>query len=53
VELIRSLQPGPEDLAADVELRGTAVYTVRDGKVARVEFNSTRDEALEAVGLSE
>ena len=42
-----------KDLAADVEARGASVYTVRDGKVARVEFNPNRDEALEAVGLSE
>ena len=42
-----------KDLAADVELRGASVYTVRDGKVARVEFNPNRDEVLESVGLSE
>jgi ketosteroid isomerase-like protein len=28
------------------------VWTVRDGKVARVEFFQTREEALEAAGLS-
>jgi ketosteroid isomerase-like protein len=28
-------------------------YWVRDGKVARVQFCASRDEALEAVGLSE
>jgi ketosteroid isomerase-like protein len=42
-----------KDLAAAVELLGTAVYTVRDGKVARIEYYSNRDEALEAVGLAE
>jgi ketosteroid isomerase-like protein len=42
-----------KDLATDVEQRGASVYTVRDDKVARVEFYTNRDEALEAVGLSE
>jgi len=42
-----------KDLATDVEQRGGSVYTVRGGKVARVEFYPNRDEALEAVGLSQ
>ena len=42
-----------KDLATDVEQRGASVYTVRDRKVARIEFYPNRDEALEAVGLSE
>ena len=41
------------DLAADVEQRGASVYTVRDGKVARLEHYTNRDHALEAVGLRE
>jgi ketosteroid isomerase-like protein len=42
-----------KDLATDVEQRGASVYTMRDDKVARIEFYTNRDEALEAVGLSE
>jgi ketosteroid isomerase-like protein len=42
-----------KDLATDVEQRGASVYTVRDAKVARVEFYTNRNEALEALGLSE
>ena len=30
-----------------------AVWTVRDGKVARVEFYTDRAAALEAIGLEE
>jgi ketosteroid isomerase-like protein len=39
----------------DVEVGGlgAAVWTVRDGKVARVAFYLKRGEALEALGLSE
>jgi ketosteroid isomerase-like protein len=42
-----------KDLDAEVELRGASVWTVRDGKVARVEFYTNRDQALEAAGLME
>jgi ketosteroid isomerase-like protein len=35
----------------EVEQRMAAVWTVRDGKVVRVVWFSTRDEALEAVGF--
>ncbi|MEO8037062.1 MAG: nuclear transport factor 2 family protein [Acidobacteriota bacterium] len=38
---------------AEVELLAASVWTLRDGKIARVEFHTSRDEALEAVGLSE
>ena len=37
---------------AEVELGGAAVWTVRDGKVVRQVGFPTREEALEAVGLS-
>jgi ketosteroid isomerase-like protein len=36
---------------AEVEMIAAAVWTVRDGKVARVEFYADRATALEAVGL--
>jgi ketosteroid isomerase-like protein len=39
--------------ASGVEVHGDSgyLYKVRDGKVARVEFYETRDEALEAAGV--
>ena len=37
----------------EVELVAAAVYFVRDGKLASVEFYANRAEALEAVGLRE
>ena len=37
----------------EVETRLYEVYTVRDGKVLRIDEFATRDEALEAAGLSE
>jgi ketosteroid isomerase-like protein len=37
----------------EVELKGAAVWSVRDGKVSRAEFFPERSEALEAAGLSE
>ena len=40
-------------MTAEVSTIGGAVWTVRDGKVARVAFYLNRNEALEAVGLSE
>ena len=39
--------------APEVPLTSAAVWTVRDGKVARVEFYADRDTALKAVGLEE
>jgi ketosteroid isomerase-like protein len=43
-----------EGSRAEVEATGVAsVWTVRDGKIARVEFYAVRADALEAVGLSE
>ena len=35
----------------EVELKGSAVWTVRDGRVARAEFFTDRSEALDAVEL--
>ena len=37
----------------EVETRVYEVYTVRDGKVLRIDEYATRDEALEAAGLEE
>jgi ketosteroid isomerase-like protein len=37
----------------DLELNQWAVWRVRDGKVTRVDWFTNRQEALEAVGLSE
>ena len=39
------------DMDAEVMLFGSAVYTVSDGKVARVEFFQDRQRAFDAVGL--
>jgi hypothetical protein len=38
---------------SDVETRSGAVYYLRNGRIARLEYYLTRSEALEAVGLSE
>ena len=35
----------------DVVLNGAAVWTLRDGKIARVEFHNDRTKAFEALGL--
>ena len=37
----------------EVKLSGADVWTVREGKIARIEFFSHRSEALKAVGLEE
>jgi len=37
----------------EVQSPGAVLWTIRNGKVARVVLFPTRDEALEAVGLSE
>jgi ketosteroid isomerase-like protein len=34
----------------EVEMHGSALYTVRDGKIARVEFFAQPDDALAAMG---
>jgi ketosteroid isomerase-like protein len=38
---------------ADVELRVALVWTLRDGKIIRVVWFPTREEALEAAGLTD
>jgi hypothetical protein len=38
---------------AEVEQLGASVWTLRDRKVARIDFYPTQDQALEAAGLSE
>lgn len=40
-------------MATEVEMIGSAVWTVRDGKIARAEFFTDRAAAYEAAGLSE
>jgi hypothetical protein len=42
-----------EGSEAQIKRTTGGVWTVHDGKVARVEFYPDRDEALEAVGLAE
>jgi ketosteroid isomerase-like protein len=37
----------------EVELEQYGVWTIRDAKIVRVKWFTTRDEALEAAGLSE
>ena len=40
------------DMEAEVELISGSAWTVRDGKIARVEFYSNREELLERAGLA-
>jgi hypothetical protein len=42
-----------EGSAEEVALAPAVVFTVRDGKIARIEAYAVRDEALKAVGLEE
>jgi hypothetical protein len=42
-----------DDTDAEVELISGSVWEVRQNKIVRVHFCGTRDEALEAAGLSE
>ena len=42
-----------KDSDAEIDIRYAVVISVRDGKIARGREYSTRQEALEAVGLSE
>jgi ketosteroid isomerase-like protein len=42
-----------EGSTQEVEGRIAALFTIRDGKVVRIDAYTTRAEALEAVGLSE
>jgi ketosteroid isomerase-like protein len=41
------------DMDAEVELIGAAIWTIKDGKVARIEHHSDRARALQAAGLPE
>ena len=41
------------DTKAEVELISGSMWEVRDGKIVRVEFCGSREEALEAAGLPE
>jgi ketosteroid isomerase-like protein len=41
------------DMNTEVELLGSAVWTVRKGKIARAEFFTDRARAFEAAGLRE
>jgi uncharacterized protein len=43
----------PRGSSATIEIRVAHVWTMRDGRPARVELFPVREEALEAVGLSE
>ena len=43
----------PKGANAEVYFIGAPVWTVRDGKVARIEFYWNRDEGFAAAGLSE
>jgi ketosteroid isomerase-like protein len=40
-------------MTAEVSVLSAAVWTVRDGRIARVAFYLDRSEALDAAGLSE
>ena len=42
-----------EGTTDEIKLFGAAVWTVRDGKIAHVQFYPDRNEALKAVGLEE
>jgi ketosteroid isomerase-like protein len=41
----------PKGADAEVYFSGAPVWTVRDGKIARIEFYWNRAEGLQAVGL--
>ena len=43
----------PRGSSATIEIRIAHLWTMRDGKAARFELFPVREEALEAVGLSE
>jgi SnoaL-like protein len=40
-------------MEVEVSIQGAAVWTVRDGKIARATFYTNRDDALKAAGLSQ
>jgi ketosteroid isomerase-like protein len=43
----------PRGSSAEIEIRAAHVWTMRDGKATRCELFPAREEALQAVGLSE
>jgi ketosteroid isomerase-like protein len=47
------LRSRPKESSATMEIRIGHLWTMRDGKVAGLELFPVREEALEAVGLSE
>jgi|SRR3954447_16877749 len=50
--LVLSLDYGRRHgLSDDVEMTGGALYSVRDGKIARIEFFPVREDAYAAAGL--
>jgi ketosteroid isomerase-like protein len=42
----------PHDSSAEVELVAGSVWTVRNGKIARIEFYGTRADLFEATGIA-
>jgi ketosteroid isomerase-like protein len=52
VVLVRDYGRRP-GMTAEVSLLGAAVWTVREGKIARASFYPNREDALRAVGLRE
>ena len=51
--LLGPLEPRPKGSDAEVSFTSAPVWTVRDRKVARIEFYWNRDEGLKAAGLEE
>ena len=43
----------PRDGESEIESLGCNLWTLRDGKVARIDFYPVRSEGLKAAGLSE
>jgi SnoaL-like protein len=41
-----------EEMDAEVEMMGAVIWTIREGKVARIEFHNDRAKGLKAAGLS-
>ncbi len=42
----------PKGADAEVNFMGAPIWTLRDGKVARIEFYRNRDDGLAAAGLA-
>jgi ketosteroid isomerase-like protein len=43
---------GRRDGRGEIELRSSAIWSVREGKVTRIAFYAKREDALEAAGLA-